>query len=118
MPKGRIKNPTARTGNPPKGGTLLGLHPESGWELWAYRVQTSEKKKEIWVNLKLVHREPIRRKANYWLAYCVTRLDFGRTRDYVDLEKEWPEVAVWAERVIIAQDWTGGPAEEDMEEFL
>ena len=98
--RGRIFNPGLKTGNTPKGGNLLGTHAAGGWDLWVYRVQASAKG-ETWANLKLVSVAPRVRKANYWLAYCLTRKDYGATRDYGQLELDFPELLPWIERLVL-----------------
>lgn len=100
MPRGKVRNPPHRTGQPPKDATLLASR-EDGWSVFSYRVGESSKGHK-WVNAKIISTVPRPAKANYWVSYNVTLLDYGKTRDLFLLEDKCPDVALWAERAIIA----------------
>jgi len=114
MPKGKIQNPAAQAGNPPADGRLIATHPD-GWELYVYRTTTS-RKDETWLNLKLISTVPRKPKGNYWLSYCLTRMDFGRTRDNLSLEGWDRTLQLWVERVVLADAAEG--VETNVEDLL
>lgn len=99
MPKGRVHNKAVRAGNRPPGGNLLASRPD-GWELYLYR-ESESRKGERWANLKLIHPQGVKGKANYWLAYCLTRADFAKTRDNLALETNDLELMAWVEKSVM-----------------
>ena len=108
----RISKPPTRTGNHMEDEFLIGTHPD-GWRLYQYSTAENTKKKERWVNLKLVAGVSHPGKANFWLAYCLTRMDFGHTRDVVNCERAHPELLLWAERMVLARNSEpSGPPEK------
>jgi len=48
-----------------------------------------------WINLKLIHPEPIAGPANYWLGWSVKHKRFANTRDTARLLQYRPEVLEW-----------------------
>jgi hypothetical protein len=81
-----------RTGTVPSKATgIIAINDETGWT--AYRVAPSE---APWVNLKLVHAEPIKGAANYWLGWHTQKKAFAQSREFFRLGASRPAVLKWA----------------------
>lgn len=92
-----------RLGNPMAPEFLIGTH-ETGWRLYLYRTTPGKKPGETWHNIKLVGPDgvPVPVKANYWLAYCVERLNFTHNEDLKTVEERVGFLLPWMEKTIVA----------------
>jgi len=73
-------------GNPPSDGELIAEN--NTWALYDRFAPSGE-----WQNLKLVSKQPVAIKANYWLAWNGQR--FAKCRDVALLDEHRPELMEW-----------------------
>ena len=75
--KSQRKSPMSRGRRPVAKGYYNQLRaPADGWEIHIYN------KTKGWLNFKLIHPEPIRQRANFWMAYNWRQDRFTNNSDY------------------------------------
>jgi len=85
-----------RSGTIPKDANgIIGVGDETGWTI--YRRATSA---APWINLKLVHAEPIEGAANYWLGWHAQEKRLAQTADIARIARGNPDLLEWVKEVM------------------